>query len=321
MNAQWKEFLSSQQARITEDGVVFSSLAEAGQSAICPITHLAVLTVSGKDAAKLLQGQITCNIQDITATRSSLGAICNPKGRVIAVFVMVQADERFLLVLPVAQLEAVKNQLSRYVLRADVSLVDSSENLCLLGRWQASEQAASALLATSRNGIISINFSGRDLLIAKPEQAMALWAELVGQAYQSKSPAHWQYADILAGIPWLCPASAEEYIPQMLNLDRLGAISFTKGCYTGQEIIARTHYLGKAKRAMFLGECVTAHCPDANTEILDANTDQAIGQVLATHNNQNICHLLMVLQESETGVYEPKLPDQAHITLLPLNYD
>ena len=78
---------------------------------------------------------------------------------------------------------------------------------------------------------------------------------------------------MLAGIPWLSNATTEEFIPQMLNLDELGGISYTKGCYTGQEIVARTHYLGKAKRELVLAECLSAHPPAPNTNIYTLDTD------------------------------------------------
>ncbi|MDD1641600.1 MAG: tRNA-modifying protein YgfZ, partial [Methylococcaceae bacterium] len=137
----------------------------------------------------------------------------------------------------------------------------------------------------------------------------------------------WRYLDILAGMPWLTTETSEEFIPQMLNLDILGGISFNKGCYTGQEIVARTHYLGKTKRTMFLAECDTPSTPLPNSIIIDdgTGTEHAIGKVLlaqrshAEHENEkSSCKLLIVLQVSDSDTYSLKLKDDNHnkITLL-----
>ena len=153
------------------------------------------------------------------------------------------------MVLPEELLETVKKRLQMYILRSKVQLTDSSDTSCLMGLTQPQEQAE-VLFATHGNDVIAVNFGKRQLLIAEPETAIALWSEKVAaQGFQPAHPGQWRYLDIMSGIPWLTTATSEQFIPQMLNLDQLGGISFSKGCYTGQEIVARTHYLGKAKRA------------------------------------------------------------------------
>lgn len=117
-----------------------------------------------------------------------------------------------------------------------------------------------------------------------------------------------------AGIPWLTVATSEEYVPQMLNLDKLGGISFTKGCYTGQEIIARTHYLGKTKRGMLLAQ--TTALPPIASEVLDERGDIA-GHVLAAQPDTNHCSILCVVQLNETGEYHLKLADGSPLTIVP----
>ena len=116
----------------------------------------------------------------------------------------------------------------------------------------------------------------------------------------------------MSGIPWLTVATSEQFIPQMLNLDKLGGISLTKGCYTGQEIVARTHYLGKAKRALFVAECPTEN-PEPNASIIDAS-GQVVGNVLQAHDGK----LLVVLQLTDTDTAQLRLNDynQAPVTLL-----
>lgn len=323
MNQNWKNFLLSQNAIFeTATQISFPDVSPVSDKNIYPIPHLAVLTVSGKDAAKLLQGQITCNINDITEEKSSLGAMCNPKGRAIATFLLVKTTDALLMVLPCELLEPVKKRLQMYILRSDVTLTDSSDALCLIGLRQNGSQAE-ALFGTSQQQAITVNFFDRSLILAEPDQAIALWSEQLAQGFQPENSQQWRYLDILSGVPWLTTETSEQFIPQMLNLDMLGGISFTKGCYTGQEIVARTHYLGKAKRALFLAECNTPTPPAANSIVIDDSTDpeQNIGNVLLAQNSQNICKMLVVLQVSDTAAYNLKLKDQnqAKLTLSALN--
>jgi folate-binding protein YgfZ len=331
MNQNWKNFLLTQHATFESDTrITFPAKADYNDKTIYPIAHLAVLTVSGKDAALLLQGQLTCNVNDITGTKSSPGALCNPKGRAITTFLLVKTGDAFLMVLPEELLEPVKKRLQMYVLRSDVTLTDSSGQHCLIGLCHPETQAG-PLFATTQNEIIAVNLSAtqsRYLVIAKADKAIALWSERVShQGFQPENPDQWRYLDILSGIPWLTTETSEQFIPQMLNLDLLGGISFNKGCYTGQEIVARTHYLGKAKRALFLAECDTPFTPAPNSTVIDdsTGTEQAIGKVLlaqrsrAAHGNEgSLCKMLVVLQVSDSDTYNLKLKDnnQNKITLL-----
>jgi len=327
MNQNWKNFLLSQNATFASDTqITFPAKVDHNDKTIYPIVHLAVLTVSGKDAARLLQGQITCDVNDVSELKSSLGALCNPKGRAITTFLLVKTGDAFLMVLPEGLLEPVKKRLQMYVLRSDVTLTDSSDQLCLIGLCHPDKHAG-ALFATTLKEIITVNFSttqSRSLVITEPDKAIALWSDRVGnQGFQPENSEQWRYLDILSGIPWLTTETSEEFIPQMLNLDLLGGISFNKGCYTGQEIVARTHYLGKTKRAMYLAECDTPFLPAPNSAIIDdsTGTEQTIGKVLLTqrpHAAHETCKMLIVLQVSDSDTHTLKLKDnnQTKITLL-----
>ena len=112
----------------------------------------------------------------------------------------------------------------------------------------------------------------------------------------------WLYQDISTGFPWLSYEQSELYTPQMLGLERLGAISFTKGCYTGQEIITRTHYLGQVKKQLFIAECYELiSLPEPGSKVLASDNQQVLGQVLQAVFFQDCIHLLLVLQQLDTG--------------------
>jgi folate-binding protein YgfZ len=323
MNLQWKTFLLSEQAAIDgADRVVFAD-SQTGQPRIYPVSHLGILSASGKDAAKLLQGQATCNVFEVSANQARIGAFCNPKGRAIATFLLAKHADDYLLVLPLEQLEAIRKHLQKYVLRADVKLADRSDDFCLLGLSRNEASAGQLFAARADDGAVWIELApARTLVIAEPEQAIKLWADYRNQrGFAPGSSEDWRLLDLLGGIPWLSPVTAEEHVPQMLNLDKLDGISFTKGCYTGQEIVARTHYLGKSKRALFLAECALDQAPEPNAAIIDRDGgEQSRGQVLTAISRDGICHLLAVLLVNESGGYNLVLKDRPDIflRLLPL---
>lgn len=325
MNSDWKNFLLDEHGVLTTDNRIdFLGSEPEAKKRLYPVTQLGVLTVAGKDAVSFLQGQITCNMHDITDNKSSLGAICNPKGRVITTFLLVKRDDVYLLLLPMELLAPIKKRLQMYVLRSAVTLTDSSDELCLIGCCQLDAQtSANDQLGntTRQQGRLTIDLSrqvNRQLLITDAEDAQQFWQEQIGKyGYQPASSEDWRSLDIIDGIPWLTTETSEEYIPQMLNLDTLGGISFTKGCYTGQEIVARTHYLGKAKRQMFVAECDLTEPPAANAAIIDDSTGESVpaGHVLQAQVSQSGCKMLVVLSVSETGTYQLKI-DGKDIRLL-----
>lgn len=326
MNLNWKNFLIAENAIFNCDtNIAFSLPKNESNKHIYPISHLGILTVSGVDAAKFLQGQITCNINEISNIKSSLGAICNPKGRAITTFLLIKNSNDFLLILPHELLALVKKRLEMYVLRSAVTLTDSSDELCLIGLSNDAQQPSENYnFATNRQENIIVKLKKRNLIIAINDHAQTFWSEQLKQGFQPEDSEQWRYLDIMSGIPWLTATTSEEFIPQMLNLDKLGGISFNKGCYTGQEIVARTHYLGKTKREMFLVEYDGLEDPEPNSTIIDdsTGTEKNIGKVLYAQSRHNSCKMLIILQVSDTNTYNLKLKNynSNKITLLKILY-
>jgi tRNA-modifying protein YgfZ len=331
MNENWKTFLLNEQVSVGDGSrTVDLGIDNIGNKNIYALTHLAILKVSGNDATKLLQGQVTCNVNDLSETKGSLAAMCNPKGRAIATFFMVKKEDIFLLVLPVELLETVKKKLQMYILRSDAKVTDGSDELCLIGLVEPSQSGQGFVTEILQDkASIAINFpasTSRKLLITNIDNAMRFWSEKVdSQGFRKASPVEWRYLDILSGIPWLTTETSEEFIPQMLNLDKLGGISFNKGCYTGQEIVARTHYLGKSKREMVLADCQCSTPPEPMSNIINNDSEEldVVGKVLLAQQGQGNCKMLVILQLTESsydnlGLQEDKL---AQIKLIPFRYD
>ena len=248
------------------------------------LDDLGALRIAGADAARFLQGQLSSDLGRVSAERSVLGGLHNPQGRTIALLRIVQlAPNDLLTVLPRELAASVASRLSKYVLRAKVKVTDESQSwrvtgliACGLGgaaepRPQTPAGTSAPLdavpLAAYPLGAGAQRRLGDSVVVCVGEQP-ARWL-LIAPAMASEAgdpaashavgglphsvPARrevWRQLDIIAGLPQVYGATSEEFVAQMLNLDVVGAIAFDKGCYTGQEVIARAHYRGRVKRRL-----------------------------------------------------------------------
>lgn len=231
--------------------------------AIFDLQHLALISAGGVDAEAFLQGQLTGDVSQLGAGRAQTSAWCSPKGRVLACFLVFRHRGSLMLQLPAMLLESILNRMRMFVLRAKVTLEDASEVWVRMGavggdtesRLRAfigplPEQAGAV---RSSDDVTVIRLAGprpRYEIVANRETVEALWDDCREVADLAGADA-WELLDIEAGIPSIVAETSDSFVPQMLNLDRIGAVSFTKGCYVGQEIVARTQHLGRIKRRMY----------------------------------------------------------------------
>jgi folate-binding protein YgfZ len=291
MNQNWHDFLDSLPA----------PSATSETKALYPVADFSLLKVTGTDAAAFLQGQLTCDIKALSAENSFFAALCNPKGRVISTLLIFKQADDFLLLLPTVLFETVKNTLQKYILRAKVHLHNASDEFCVSG-LTCDEQIANhldlpALAFSYQHNWIKLP-RWHYLLIASVEDSVNRWNALLKQGFQLHTSANWSYVNINAGLAWLNDENSEEYIPQMLNLDKLGGISLTKGCYTGQEVVARTHYLGQSKRELFIAHCETPINLSATTGQIIDSSGETVGKILTAQSTDNHCRLLVILQSN-----------------------
>lgn len=297
-NDDFNALLEEAGAEFSADGTVdaFADLqdeiraaANGAETVLCPLTGFSVLVAAGSDAGTFLQGQLTC---DVRALEDSLGGpcgLCTPKGRLLALPWLVRRRDEFLMVLPKELLEPLRMRLARYVLRADVSLTEAPLVLLGLSGPEARLLAEDAGLAVPSNerGVAH----GEDwtvicqpgphprLVIAAPAATAArLWERLCASARPVGAGA-WRLLDVLGGLPQVLGETSEAFLPQALNLDHAGGISFDKGCYTGQEIVARVHYRGTVKRRaqLFAGP---GPAPEAGATVQVAGSTRTAGQVI-----------------------------------------
>ncbi len=242
-----------------------------------PLDDLGALRIAGTDAERFLQGQVSNDLGRVGAERSLLAGLHNPQGRTIALLRIVQLAPGDLLALLPRELAAgVAGRLSRYVLRAKVRVTDESQSWRIVGLIACGFDATThdqapetppTLLATFPAAAGEQRRTGGRVVVCVGEQParwLAIAPAAVAPAHGASTPNDrddlppsiaaprelWRQLDIIAGLPQVYGATSEEFVAQMLNLDVVGAIAFDKGCYTGQEVIARAHYRGRVKRRL-----------------------------------------------------------------------
>ena len=224
-----------------------------------PLKNLSLIKISGGDAFEFLQGQLTNDLKQLSnGSVWQYSAYCNPKGRVLAIFYIWQHNDSYYAVLESDLQETMVKRLQMYVMRSKVTLEHIADAI-IYGAQSPADLADANLIANpqcvkQQSDLASLEdawvlgINQRALYIAKPDTQNANSRNTIADDVANGS---WLSADINEGIPQVSAASSEQFIPQMLNLDQLGGINFKKGCYTGQEIVARMHYLGKLKQRMF----------------------------------------------------------------------
>ena len=267
-----------------------------GNNILCDLSHLGLLEISGADAVTFLQGQVTNDVKLLTGTNAHYSAYCNPKGRMLALFLAFAHYDHLHLQLNRELLAPIIKRLKMYVMRSLVEIKDVSDSIIKFGI--NGPQAASMLavhfssipsqdyeLVTLDNGAIlklpSANGYERYEIFSDATNAPLIWQALKVNCQQVEKP-FWELLEIQAGIPDISLATQEQFVPQMLNLDILNGINFKKGCYTGQEIIARTHYLGSVKRRTYLAEIAAETAP--GNKVTDAAQSE-VGQIVRVAPN------------------------------------
>jgi folate-binding protein YgfZ len=233
--------------------------ATATPCALVPLPELGVIAVGGADATAFLQSQLTNDVAHLTAADMQLNGYCTAKGRLLASFHQWRHGDDVLLRLPREILPAVMKRLSMFVLRAKVRLADASDawsTTGLLGVADLAQRAGVELPAAPWTGVVTgearidrvpdADGTDRFLLTAPAQSRLPAWC---GELPRLPSSAWWR-SEIEAAVPTVFAATQEKFVPQMVNLEVLGGVSFRKGCYPGQEVVARSQYLGKLKRRM-----------------------------------------------------------------------
>lgn len=308
MNPHWRSFLESTEGVFDDDSTTLIHFGDAAgelqaatqKTVLAPLTHLGLIEVSGEDAKAFLHSQFTSDINHLAENQAQHAGWCNAKGRMQASFLAWRQGDRYLLALSADLQEATQKRLQMFVLRSKVklnSLTDTSVVLGLSGP-QAEEVLADAglpcpteSLATAVAGnttVIRLD-ALRFVIVAGESEMASLWQKLSGKARPVGVPV-WRWLDVQSAFPLVTLATKEEFVPQMADFEKIGGVSFHKGCYPGQEIVARTQYLGKVKRHLFR---------------LNSQHALKVGDILHSPDNPDqSCGMVMTVAPSPAGGFE-----------------
>ena len=342
MNTEWLSFLTESGALIDGELVTFGAphdgtLALDERTTIADLSHLGLIAVSGTGAETLLQGQFTNDVYQVAEDRAQLSAWCSPKGRVLSSFLVFRRASLLYIQLPSTLLDTIVKRLKMFILRADVGVTNASDELIRIGLSgpDASTELAKIYgrpppseiyAATQFDDTTVIRLRGTTLRyqIVAPQQTMtALWRKLSASASAIGHNA-WALLDIRAGVATVHPETSDEFTPQMLNLDAIDGISFSKGCYAGQEIVARTQYLGRLKRRTYLARVTCDVLPEAGDTLYHSigQDAQPVGRILDAQWDSGGCVLLAVIQvdAAETSAIHLECEPGPPLQIVPLPY-
>lgn len=268
---------------------------------IAPLSHLGLIAVEGDDASSFLHNQLTNDVLGLTDSTARLAGYCSPKGRLLASLQVWQSEGRILLMLPREILPTIQKRLQMFVMRAKVKLADISDSYGIIGLVNPDASLLASYFPDLPTEDYAMRQSVAGTLIRQPDASgmtRYLWVSSLEQAQSvlaSVPPAEarlWRWSEIQAGIPQITLATQEQFVPQMINFEIIGGVNFRKGCYPGQEIVARSQYLGKFKRRMMLA---TIDAPNAN--------DAAAGaEVFSDNDAAQPCGMLVNAEKGPDGV-------------------
>ncbi|MDE2428445.1 MAG: folate-binding protein YgfZ [Burkholderiales bacterium] len=337
----WQEFLEQQGAKLNAFDVTGFSHAWESDAIhtgfFTSLNHLGLIQVSGADAASFLHGQLSNDVEHLTPTEVRRAAYCTPKGRMLASFMLWKTGEDIQVQLSRAIQPAIQKRLQMYVLRAKAKLADVSDNTVQLGLGGAHAGAALQnwfpALPTQIDSQVSNEFgilqkvadanqSARYQWITSNETAQLAWPVL-SQQLQAVNASAWRLTEIQAGIAQIVALTQEQFVPQMLNFEMIGGVNFKKGCYPGQEIVARSQYLGKLKRRMAIASIAQADVTPAMEVFSESDPAQPCGMVVNAEQdsaNSSLALIEMKLADQEAGHIHLSSADGAEIRFLPLPY-
>jgi len=287
------------------------------------LSQYGLLDVAGSDARPFLHAQLTNDIEGLAADRARHAGWCSAKGRLLASFLVVPHAGGYLLQLARDLAPAVAKRISMFILRSKVKNADASDAWVQFGLWGDGSEAGLAglglacpaddLHVTRYESRLAVRVTAGRYLLLAPAAERARLAALPGQGDER----HWMMEEIRAGRPLVTQATQDQFVPQMVNFERLDAVDFQKGCYPGQEIVARAQYRGQVKRRM-----VRVRTPVPLRPGQDLYSDDLAGQASGTVVNAAGDEALAVLQIStiENGSAVRAEAGGAALEVLPLSY-
>lgn len=340
----WQQFLAQHGAQLsTEDGADTNGYEPAWQDNsleagfMAPLSDLGLIQVVGDDAASFLHNQLTNDMEGLGFNEARLAAYCSPKGRMIASFLTWKTPEGIFLQLSRSIQAPIQKRLQMFVLRAKAKLADVSGESVALGlgghaaaaalkQWfpelpaqplaKIDNQSGSLIRMPDARGVARYQW------ISTAETMQQAWPILAAHLRPLNTSA-WRLTEIQAGLPRIIDKTQEQFVPQMVNFELIGGVNFRKGCYPGQEIVARSQYLGKLKRRMSIVSVPTLEV-DAGMEVFaGSDASQPCGMIVnaeASGKDQSLCLVELKVADQEAGDIRLAGSDGPALEFQPLPY-
>ena len=313
-------------ARIVGFGDPVRELAAADRGAVaCPLPDWAALTVAGPDATAFLHGQFTNDVAGMAVGAVQYNGYCSPKGRMLASFPLARtADAGYLLAAPADIAPALVRRLRMFVLRSKVVVTPLEDTHVCIGGAGAGSAGSPAVRVEAGASVLDLP-DGRTLTVCPAATAPACWEEATRAATPAGSAA-WDWLAIRAGVAVITAATQDRFVPQMLNFELIGGVSFQKGCYPGQEIVARMQYLGRLKERLYRAHVAAAEAIVApGTSRYGAQFgDQACGTIVnaapAPGGGHDVLAVIQVASAQHDRIRLAQAADAPVLALLPLPY-
>jgi len=245
-----------------------------GECRLFPLPSLALIRATGEDRLAFLHGQLTRDLHNLETGRAGMAAWCNPKGRVIASLLLIHHPDHVDLLIAANLREQVFRRMQMFVLRSQVTLTAPDDSACIgIGGGAISDTAVELLQelapqswsAAMHGNLTLVQMPGPDprVLVYGPAADIRSLQQQCEIECRSATESEWMLLNIETGLPWIDAGVSEQFLPQMLNLEQIGGLDFNKGCYPGQEVIARLHYRGEVKQRLRRGTSEQALEPGA----------------------------------------------------------
>ncbi|MBR0565761.1 folate-binding protein YgfZ [Azoarcus sp. L1K30] len=336
----WTEYLSGEGAALDNNGISFGNAGAdadilATGSAVVPLVHLGMVQSTGPDSAPYLHNLFSNDVNKLPAGAAQWNSFNSPKGRMLASFLLWHEAEGHSLVMSADILPAMHKKLSMYILRSKVKLSDVSAGYALIGLTGKATAACLAAAAlpfpaadmqeTTHNGVRVIRLGAESaVVVTATDNAPAVFAALRSAGAVPAGTDTWQLAMVRAGLPLVTAPTQEAFVAQMLNYDLIGGISFQKGCYPGQEIVARTKYLGKLKKRMYRVSLAAGSTPAVGADLFSPEFgDQSAGvlvNVAALNDGRFEALAVMQTSAAESNDIHLGAPDGPRLEVLSLPY-
>ena len=330
MFSDWQAHLEKYKANISEGKVLDFGQAEQELNAtdgniLCDLSHYGLISATGPDASDFLQAQFSNDVRNVSAQQSQLNAYCSAKGRILASFRLFYLNDKYYLELPNTLVEQTLKRLRMFVLRSQVTLEDASQQMARFGlAGTDSEQLISDIGLDCPTDVDGVSQNGDVLVLRIPGSTprveihgpvkllISLWDKLAKTA-TPVGAGSWSLLDIQTGLPVIQSQTVESFVPQMVNLELINGVSFKKGCYPGQEIVARMQYLGKLKKRMYRAHINSADTILPGDSLYSGSSDnsQSIGNIVnAQASPEGGYDVLAVIQITEAEQGQVRLGDK-----------